>query len=192
VLNPGAPQLVRMSMSVGYLRGDHVSTTRALHSVSVAGVMVNDENKALIVQRRDNQHWEPPGGILELDESIEDGLRREVHEETGLTIEPVALTGVYKNIKRGIIALVFRCRVISGQLELNPEVTAFRWASRDEVLALLDDAFAVRILDALADGHPTMIRQHDGVHLLVTARRFDDQDNLDLRLRYKAPNGAGF
>ena len=45
---------------------------------------------------RDNHHWEPPGGVLELAGSIEDGLRREVREETGVDIEPDTLSGVYK------------------------------------------------------------------------------------------------
>ena len=40
----------------------------------------------------------PPGGILELDEPIETGVRRELKEETGLDIDPTALTGVYKNM----------------------------------------------------------------------------------------------
>jgi 8-oxo-dGTP pyrophosphatase MutT (NUDIX family) len=52
------------------------------HSVSVAGIVVNDEGKILVIRRRDNGHWEPPGGILELDETFEEGVRREVHEET--------------------------------------------------------------------------------------------------------------
>jgi 8-oxo-dGTP pyrophosphatase MutT (NUDIX family) len=79
------------------------------HSVSVAGVVVDDQGRALLIQRRDNGHWEPPGGILEHDETIEDGLRREVLEETGLEIEPGPLTGVYQTIPRRIFALVFRC-----------------------------------------------------------------------------------
>jgi 8-oxo-dGTP pyrophosphatase MutT (NUDIX family) len=59
----------------------------ARHSVSVAGVIVDDSGRALLSRRRDNQSWEPPGGVLELAESIEDGLRREVREETGLEVE---------------------------------------------------------------------------------------------------------
>jgi len=68
------------------------------YSVSVAGLIVDDEGRALIIQRRDNGHWEPPGGIPEHGETIEDGLRREVHEETGLKVEPGPLTGVYQNM----------------------------------------------------------------------------------------------
>jgi len=64
----------------------------AHHSVSVAGVVIDEDWRALVIQRRDNGHWEPPGGILERDESIIEGLLREVREETGLIVEPLALS----------------------------------------------------------------------------------------------------
>jgi 8-oxo-dGTP diphosphatase len=135
------------------------------HSVSVAAVITDDHDQALLIQRRDNHQWEPPGGVLELGESIEDGLRREVREETGLTIEPGNLTGVYKNMKRGIVALVFRCKITGGQLAANDEVTAFRWAAEPDIRDLLAEAYAVRILDALHADQSPAIRQHDGVRL---------------------------
>ena len=99
------------------------------HSVSVAAVITDDRGRALLIQRRDNGHWEPPGGVLELGETIEDGLRREVREETGLDIEPEQLTGVYKNMTRGVVALVFRCKITGGFLTTSDETTAFRWAA---------------------------------------------------------------
>lgn len=135
------------------------------HSVSVAGVVVDQDGRALLIRRHDNAHWEAPGGVLELEESIADGVRREVKEETGLDVNPVALTGVYKNMARGIVALVFRCTAVSGELTTNDEVTAFHWASPEEVITLANEAFAVRVLDALHDGRPA-VRQHDGVNVL--------------------------
>jgi ADP-ribose pyrophosphatase YjhB (NUDIX family) len=138
----------------------------ALHSVSVAAVIVDDRGRALLIRRHDNQRWEPPGGVLELGEDIRTGLCREALEETGLNVEPVALTGVYKNMKRGIVALVFRCQVTSGQLTLNDEVSEFRWATADEVTSTVDEAFAVRITDALSDSSTPAVRQHDGIRLL--------------------------
>jgi 8-oxo-dGTP diphosphatase len=138
----------------------------ARHSVSVAGVIADDNGRALLSRRRDNQCWEAPGGVLELAESIEDGLRREVRKETGLAVEPVALTGVYKNMTRGIIALVFRCRILAGQLTPNDEVTEFQWATADQVTHLVSEAYAVRVLDALHDSAAPAVRQHDGVHLV--------------------------
>ena len=135
------------------------------HSVSVAGVVVDRAGRALLIRRRDNAHWEAPGGVLELDEPIEAGVRREVKEETGLDVEPIALTGVYKNMARGIVALVFRCRAMAGELMTNDEVTAFHWATAEEIVTMADEAFAVRVLDALHDGR-TAVRQHDGVNVL--------------------------
>jgi 8-oxo-dGTP diphosphatase len=143
-----------------------MSESSEQHSVSVAGVIVDDQRRALLVRRRDNLHWEPPGGILERDEPIHDGVCREVREETGLSVAPMSLSGVYKNMSRGIIALVFRCKVLGGTLTTNDEVSEFRWATADEIANLVDEAFAIRVLDALEDHTSPAIRQHDGVHLI--------------------------
>lgn len=143
-----------------------MNTAPSRHSVSVAGVITDDHGRALLIRRRDTHHWEPPGGVLELGESIQAGLCREVHEETGLTIDPIALTGVYKNMARGIVALVFRCNILGGHLTTNDEVSGFQWATPEEVKAMTDEAFAVRILDALTSPGQPAVRQHDGVHLV--------------------------
>jgi len=82
------------------------------------------------------------------------------------TVEPVALTGVYKNMTRGVIALVFRCRILAGQLTVNDEVTEFHWATADEVIRMVSEAHAVRALDALHDQAAPAIRQHDGMYLV--------------------------
>jgi 8-oxo-dGTP diphosphatase len=133
----------------------------ARHSVSVAAAVVNEQGKLLAIRRPDNGHWEPPGGILELDESIHEGLVREVREETGLRVEPERLTGVYKNMRRGIVALVFRCHVASGRPRTGTEATEIRWLDPEAVAGLMDEAYAVRLLDALRPGEPA-IRSHDG------------------------------
>jgi 8-oxo-dGTP pyrophosphatase MutT (NUDIX family) len=133
----------------------------------VAGVITDDHGRALLVQRRDNHRWEPPGGVLELAESIHDGLRREVREETGLDVEPITLTGVYKNLTRGIVALVFRCKTTGGHLTTNDEVCAFQWASPADTGSLMTEAYAVRVLDALRPDQGTNVRNHDGIHVLA-------------------------
>src|SRR3954469_8944020 len=91
------------------------------HSVSVAAAILDDQGRFLVIRRADNGRWEPPGGVLELDESIADGLIREVHEETGVDVRPIALTGVYKNMRRGIVALVFRCEITAGAPRTSAE-----------------------------------------------------------------------
>lgn len=144
--------------------GEHVAVT-ARHSVSVAAAVVDDQGRVLAVRRRDNGHWEPPGGILELGETIQEGLVREVLEETGVSVEPEVLTGVYKNLTHGIVALVFRCRVLDGLPVPSPEAAETAWLFPGEISPRMDEAYAVRLLDALGSGPPA-VRTHDGHRLL--------------------------
>jgi 8-oxo-dGTP diphosphatase len=136
------------------------------HSVSVAAVVVREDGRALAIQRRDNAKWEPPGGVLELDETIEDGLRREVREETGLEVDIDRLSGVYKNLERGIVALVFRCSPGEGAPGPSAEAEAVDWLDRDVIRDRMDPAYAVRVLDALDGAALARVRAHDGVSLL--------------------------
>src|SRR4249920_3749379 len=117
------------------------------HSVSVAGVVIDENGRTLVIQRRDNGHWEPPGGVLERDESIIAGLLREVREATGLIVEPMVLTGVYKNMRLGVVALVFRCRPAGGTLTENSEAAGFPWTQESEASAIRPEAFTRGILD---------------------------------------------
>lgn len=138
----------------------------AKHSVSVAGAVVRDDGRILVIRRHDNGAWEAPGGVLELDETVEAGLAREIREETGIEAEPVALTGVYKNMKIGVVALFFRCRQVGGTETLSEETTEVRWILQSEVEMLMAPTMAVRLLDALSyEGEPR-VRAHDGVQLL--------------------------
>ncbi|MFI0739966.1 NUDIX hydrolase [Streptomyces sp. NPDC021100] len=137
-----------------------------LHSVSVAGVVTREDGRVLTIRRADNGTWEPPGGVLELDESPEDGLRREVYEETGLKVQADRLTGVYKNISRGIVALVFRCHVEEGREQLSDESTAIEWLTVEEASERMADVFAIRVQDAMRDDAPH-VRSHDGRKLIA-------------------------
>src|SRR3954453_21616865 len=136
------------------------------HSVSVAAAIIDDEGRFLAIRRADNGAWEPPGGVLELDESIEAGLIREVEEETGLQVEPTVLTGVYKNVSRGIVALVFRCRVIGGPPRATPETLDMQWLMREQLDDHMAEAYRVRLTDAV-DTDRASVRTHDGVRILV-------------------------
>lgn len=133
------------------------------HSVSVAGIVIDDHDRVLVIRRRDNNHWEPPGGVLELNETFEQGVRREILEETGVTVTVDRLTGVYKNMNRGIVALVFRCHADNRPREATSEAAEIRWMNRDEIPQAMDPAYAVRVLDAFTPHSQT--RAHDGVDL---------------------------
>ncbi|MFE9096497.1 NUDIX hydrolase, partial [Streptomyces sp. NPDC007264] len=108
-----------------------------------------------------------PGGVLEREETVPEALQREVLEETGIKIAlPATLTGVYKNMKGLIVSLVFRCEAADGTPTTGNETRALRWATREEVTELADEAYAIRVLDALDAASPPVIRAHDGVKLV--------------------------
>lgn len=140
------------------------TTDQPRHSVSVAAAIIGPDGRILATRRRDNGHWEPPGGVLELGETVPEGLAREVREELGVEIENEALTGVYKNMARGIVALVFRCRIEAGEPHVGEEVSEWRWMTPDEIAQNMDEAYAIRMLDALRD-RPPAVRSHDGTRL---------------------------
>lgn len=136
------------------------------HSVSVTGVVIRDDDqRVLVIKRRDDGWWVPPGGVLELDETPQEGVAREVLEETGVLVEPLKLVGVYKNMKRGIVSLAFRCRPVGGELRTSDESSRVEWCTLDEVTQDVVEARAIRVLDAFEDQGPC-VRAHDGVNLL--------------------------
>lgn len=135
-----------------------------LHSVSVAGVVVREDGRVLAIRRADNGTWEPPGGVLERNETLEDGVRREVYEETGIKVHVDRLTGVYKNMTLGVVAMVFRCAPEGGHEHLSDEATAVEWLTPEEATANMAEVYAVRITDALLDEAPH-VRAHDGHRL---------------------------
>jgi 8-oxo-dGTP diphosphatase len=146
-----------------------VGPSMSLHSVSVAGVVVRDDGRVLVIRRADNGAWEAPGGVLELDEEPSAGACREVFEETGIKVDALRLTGVYKNMARGVVALVFLCRPVGGHEQVSDETTEVQWLTRDEVQKRMTEAYSVRVLDAL-DADTVPVRMHDGEYVLVSGR----------------------
>jgi ADP-ribose pyrophosphatase YjhB (NUDIX family) len=142
------------------------------HSVSVAGIVVREDGRILAIQRRDNNHWEPPGGVLELNETLEEGVRREVREETGVNVHVERLTGVYKNMPRGIVALVFLCHPLSTAAPSTDEASRTAWLTLHEITRDMSEAYSIRVTDALLDRAQS--RAHNGIALL--ADRTSDPD----------------
>jgi colanic acid biosynthesis protein WcaH len=93
--------------------------------VSVEALIIKDN--ALMFLRRENQpakgEWWFPGGGIRKGESLEQALRREVTEETGLEISSYKLINVYSRIfpERHDITIAYLCKIKEGKVTLNNE-----------------------------------------------------------------------
>jgi 8-oxo-dGTP pyrophosphatase MutT (NUDIX family) len=58
-------------------------------------VLRDQQGRVLLIRRADNGHWALPGGAMEVGESIGDCARREVYEETGLTVHELTMAAMY-------------------------------------------------------------------------------------------------
>jgi 8-oxo-dGTP pyrophosphatase MutT (NUDIX family) len=119
--------------------------------------------KVLLTQRTDNGRWCLPGGAMEAGESAAEACEREVWEETGLKVQVKRLIGVYSNPdqlviypdgnKAFFVVLNFEVQLISGELGLSNETTAFGYYSIEEMESMpMHGEHKARVEDALRGG----------------------------------------
>ncbi len=120
-------------------------------------VVLNDEfNRILLQKRSDNGLWGLPGGLLEMDETIEEGAIREVYEETNLKIKITRFIGVFINRnmvwhnkdKAMIYAFGFVGVIIGGELKINDEESLELKYFKKEDLPLIHSADNKQIIEA--------------------------------------------
>lgn len=126
---------------------------------TVGALIFNRENKALLVR---SDKWRDkyaiPGGHIELGETMEEALRREIEEETGLDIYEIEFASLQEFVfdeafheKRHFIFIDFVCRTDSGDDEvvLNFESQEYVWVSLEEALKLPLEPFTRRLIEDL-------------------------------------------
>ena len=128
--------------------------------VGVGGVLIHG-GKVLLIRRGKEPlrgRWVVPGGTVELGETLEEALVREMREETGLTIEPAGLLTVFDRIQSGsgrvdyhYVIVDYVCRYVAGEARAGSDAEAVAWAGLDELepydlpakaLEVVQDAFA--------------------------------------------------
>ena len=114
--------------------------------VGVAAVVVRADQVLLVQRGREPGKglWGVPGGVLELGETVIDGVRREVREECGIEIEVGPLLGVFEPQQRDdagrlryhYVVLDYLARYVSGKLRAADDADDARWVALDALESL--------------------------------------------------------
>ena len=110
---------------------------RPLLMVGAAILIVDSDNRLLLLKRSDNGCWGLPGGAVEPGEIVETAARREVREETGLEIDAMSLFGVFSGPELFYrypngdevhnVTIIYMVRDLCGEVRLNCEHTEWRY-----------------------------------------------------------------
>jgi 8-oxo-dGTP diphosphatase len=129
--------------------------------LAVSAAIVRD-GKILVVRRaRAPAHglYTLPGGVVEAGETLMEAVAREVREETGMTVEPVALAGFREavardaqdRVERHFVILCFAAHWQAGEPVLNEELDEARWIDPAELAGLKTTAGLAEIVAAAFD-----------------------------------------
>jgi len=115
--------------------------------IAMKAIVYNDEHKVLIMREAGGTYadgtnqgsWLVPGGRLNVGEHWQEGLLREVREETGLEVEAMQPLTIdeWRPIIRGvptqIVAIFILCRAASSSVKLSDEHDKYKWLAMNEL-----------------------------------------------------------
>ena len=130
--------------------------------VGVGGVILDGEKVLLVRRGREplRGEWSLPGGLVEVGEKLEEALRREIQEETGLAVRVGPMVEVLDRILRDeqgrvqfhYVLVDYLCHVASGRLEAASDASETAWVERSrlaeynlrpETLRVIERAFSL-------------------------------------------------
>lgn len=116
---------------------------RPILMVGAAILLLDGENRLLMLKRSDIGRWGIPGGALELGEVVENAARREAFEEANLEIGEMSLFGVFSGPKLYYkypsgdevynVSIVYMSRDWRGEIKLNQEHTEWKWVAACDI-----------------------------------------------------------
>ncbi len=111
------------------------------------GALIFQREKILLVERGKQPlkgYWSLPGGVLETGEHLADAIRREVLEETGLEVKPIAVFEIFERIMRDkegkpeyhYVLIDYICKVTGGELKASDDASRADWFKRKDLANL--------------------------------------------------------
>jgi 8-oxo-dGTP diphosphatase len=136
------------------------------HPVVGVGAVVLDGDRVLLVKRANEPlkgEWSIPGGAVEVGETLEAAIRREVREETCLEIEVGPIVDVLDRIRRDpdgriqfhYVLVDFVCRPLGGTLQCASDAEEATWAERAALDRYRVAGATVRVIDKAIERRST-------------------------------------
>jgi len=100
-------------------------TTARKHTEVAVGILIREDGALLLSTRPEGKpyagYWEFPGGKIEADETVEQALRRELHEELGIAIDSAVIWKVTEHDYPHALVRLHWCKVIAwaGDFEMR-------------------------------------------------------------------------
>lgn len=132
----------------------------------VGAYIENNKGEILLQRRADKNKWGFLGGAIEIGESAEEAIVREVHEESGLNIKVDELYGVYTKYYDSYpngdqaqpIVILLKCKIISGELNCSSDETLeLRFFPRNKIPSLVNKQHT-DILNDILKGNKYTVR----------------------------------
>jgi ADP-ribose pyrophosphatase YjhB (NUDIX family) len=131
--------------------------SETLLTVGCGAIIEEDTGRILLQRRTDGGVWGIPGGLIEIGETLEESVKREVYEETNLHLNHLQLFGLYSGQnayavypngdKVFSIQVIFFTKFFSGNLQKNRESLELTFFSRYQLPKNLNQHQAPFIID---------------------------------------------
>lgn len=134
---------------------------RPLLMVGATVFVFDEKDHMLLLKRRDNDCWGPPGGAVEPGEVIEEAAKRETLEETGLELEELSLFGVFSGADQfhhypngdevHNVTITYISHVQGGQVRISHEHTDWKYFAPSEIPSEISPPIIPILKKLLAD-----------------------------------------
>jgi 8-oxo-dGTP diphosphatase len=108
--------------------------------VPTVDIILQQESNILLIKRKNDpfkDHLSLPGGFVNEGELVEEAARREMWEETSLTIEPIEILGVYSDPNRDprghVLTVVWVAIVVNGVARANDDSIEVQWVPLNDL-----------------------------------------------------------